>query len=191
MTEIIQSLNGKRPKLLMHACCAPCSSACLERLYGAFDTTVFFYNPNIDGEEYAKRKAELIKLIGATGWADIRECEHGGSEFYRAVKGYENCPEGGERCKICFTLRMERTAREAVRGGFDYFTTTLTLSPLKNAAVINEAGYAAAEKYGSKWLPCDFKKRGGYLRSIELSRQYALYRQNYCGCVYSRQTLDK
>lgn len=191
MEKIIQGLGEKKPRLLLHACCAPCSSACLERLKDYFKTTVFFFNPNIEDEEYLKRKGELIRLINLTGWADIDDCEHETGAFYSAVKGLEDCPEGGARCAVCFKLRLERTAKQAAEKGFDYFSTTLTLSPLKDAEKINSIGIALAKEYGVKWLPCDFKKKNGYLRSLELCREYALYRQNYCGCVFSqRQTLD-
>lgn len=185
MKKIITGLQGGKPRLLLHACCAPCSSACLERLYKFFGVTVFFYNPNIEDEEYFKRKAELIRFINETGWADICDCEHDVKTYYSAVKGLENCPEGGERCAECFKLRLERTAVQAKDDGYDYFATTLTLSPLKNAALINRIGYELAGKYGVKWLPNDFKKADGYLRSLQLSGEHSLYRQNYCGCVFS------
>ena len=183
--KLIESFNGQKPKLLLHACCAPCSSACLERLKDYFSVTVFFYNPNIEDEEYLKRKNELIRFIKETGWAEIADCEHNTQTFYNAVKGLELCPEGGERCERCFLLRLERTAQEAKRLGFDYFTTTLTISPLKDEQLINTLGYALANKYSVGWLPSDFKKRNGYLESIKLSQKHSLYRQNYCGCVYS------
>lgn len=190
MLKIIESLGGERKKLLLHACCAPCSSACLERLKNYFNVTAFFYNPNIEDAEYLKRKAELIRFIGETGWADILDCDHDTGEFYSAISGYENCAEGGERCKICFKLRLERTARAAKEGGFDYFCTTLTLSPLKDSAAINAIGVELAEKYGVSWLYSDFKKQNGYLRSLQLSKEHSLYRQNYCGCVFSLNPLD-
>lgn len=190
MLKIIESLGGERKKLLLHACCAPCSSACLERLKDYFNVTAFFYNPNIENAEYLKRKAELIRFIGETGWADILDCDHDTGEFYSAIIGYENCEEGGERCKICFKLRLERTARAAKEGGFDYFCTTLTLSPLKDSAAINAIGVELAEKYGVSWLYSDFKKQNGYLRSLQLSKEHSLYRQNYCGCVFSLNPLD-
>lgn len=183
--EIISAFDGRKRRLLLHACCAPCSSACLERLKDYFDITVFFYNPNIEDEEYLKRKNELIRFISETGWATYADCEHQTKAFYDAVKGLEHCKEGGERCKKCFELRLERTANEAKLGGYDYFTTTLTISPLKNARVINDIGFALGEKYSVSWLPSDFKKQNGYLRSIALSAEHNLYRQNYCGCVYS------
>lgn len=191
MRKIINSFNGERKKLLLHACCAPCSSACLERLKDFFEITVFFYNPNIEDEEYFKRKTELVRFIGETGWAEIFDCEHDVSEYYSAVRGYENCEEGGERCKICFKLRLNRTAQAAKAGGFDYFGTTLTISPLKDAAAINGIGERLAAQYGVSWLYSDFKKENGYLRSLQLSKEHSLYRQNYCGCVYSQNPLDK
>ena len=191
MNKIIGANGGNKPTLLLHACCAPCSSACLERLKDHFEITAFFYNPNIQDEEYRKRKAELVRLISVTGWAKLADCEHDESAFFLAAFGLENCAEGGARCEKCFRLRLERTAREAREKGFDYFCTTLTLSPLKNATLINKIGESLGAEYGVKWLYSDFKKQNGYLRSLELSKQYALYRQNYCGCVFSRQTLDK
>lgn len=183
MTQSIE--NGAGGKLLLHCCCAPCSTACIERLKDFFEITLFFYNPNVEDGEYERRKAEIIRFVQETGWAKIAECEHDSAEFYSAVKGLENCPEGGERCAKCFELRLKRTAEEAERGGFDYFTTTLTVSPLKDARVINEIGQKLSGK--AKWLCSDFKKRNGYLRSCQLSRLYNLYRQDYCGCVFSRR----
>ncbi len=191
MQKTIDRLGGERKKLLLHACCAPCSSACLERLKDHFNITAFFYNPNIEDAEYLKRKAELIRLLSETGWADIADCDHDTDKFYSAVKGFETCPEGGERCKICFKLRLEETARAAGQGGFDYFCTTLTLSPLKDAEAINSIGKELAERYGVLWLYSDFKKQNGYLRSLQLSKEHSLYRQNYCGCVFSQNPLDK
>ena len=186
MRKIIDGLKDGKPRILLHACCAPCSSACLERLHDHFAVTAFFYNPNIEDQEYLKRKAELIRFIGETGWADICDCEHDKDAYYSAVKEKENCPEGGARCEACFRLRLERTAMQAKKDGYDYFATTLTLSPLKNAQLINKIGFELAEKYGVKWLPSDFKKADGYLRSIKLSTEHGLYRQNYCGCVFSQ-----
>lgn len=183
--KLIESFNGEKPKLLLHACCAPCSSACLERLKDYFSITVFFYNPNIEDGEYQKRKKELIRFIEETGWALSIDCEHDTKSFYDAVKGLELCPEGGERCEKCFLLRLERTAQEAKRLGYDYFTTTLTISPLKDEQLINAIGYELEKRYLIKWLPSDFKKRNGYLESIKLSEEHSLYRQNYCGCIYS------
>lgn len=189
MQAEIGALKGCRPRLLLHSCCAPCSSACLERLKDSFKVTVFYYNPNIEAGEYEVRKAEQLRLLEETGWADALDCAYAPEDFAAVAAGYEDAPEGGARCARCFTLRLARTAQEAKRGGFDYFGTTLTVSPLKNAAVINEIGAELAVKYGVKWLPSDFKKRGGYQQSIVLSREHRLYRQNYCGCVYSKQRL--
>jgi hypothetical protein len=190
MQEQIASFNGERKKLLLHACCAPCSSACLERLKDSFDITVLFYNPNIEDEEYNKRKDELKRLIAEMGWADFLDCDHDTKQFYSAVKGLENQREGGERCIKCFTLRLNKTAQIAKQLHFDYFTTTLTISPLKNAAALNSIGQSL-QGDNCKWLYSDFKKRGGYLRSTQLSNEYCLYRQNYCGCVFSRKELEK
>lgn len=186
MRKTVEKFGGDKPRLLLHACCAPCSSACLERLKDYFDITLFFYNPNIEDEEYSKRKRELIRFAAETGWAKIRDCEHDVSAFYSAVSGLENCKEGGERCTVCFKLRLERTAREAKESDFGYFCTTLTISPLKDAARINAIGLELSDKYGVKWLPSDFKKANGYLRSLQLSKEHSLYRQSYCGCVFSQ-----
>ncbi len=184
MTEEIQRLSEKK-RLLLHCCCAPCSSACLERLKEHFEITALFYNPNIEDAEYIRRKKELLRFIRETGWAEILECEHDTKEFYRAVKGSEKEKEGGKRCEICFKLRLEKTASLAEKGGFDYFCTTLTISPLKNSALINSIGEELAKDKRTNWLYSDFKKRNGYLKSIMLGKEYGLYRQNYCGCVYS------
>lgn len=190
MFEKIKSLGGARAKLLMHACCAPCSTACLERVKDYFDVTVLFYNPNVETEEYLKRKGEIIRFLHDTGWADFLDCDHEKSAYYAAIKGYEHEKEGGERCKICFALRLNKTALTARERGFDYIATTLTVSPLKDAQAINAIGETCANAAGVKWLHSDFKKQGGYLRSVELSKEYCLYRQNFCGCVYSRKPLD-
>lgn len=182
---------GERPKLLLHSCCAPCSSYCLIYLKDYFDITSYFYNPNITDEgEYIKRFEELKRLAGIINeqsGSDIKVIDGGfeTSLFFESVKGLENVPEGGERCNECFRLRLDKAAKVAADGGFDYFTTTLTISPLKNEQVINQLGYALAEDNGSVWLPSDFKKRGGYQESVRLSKEYDLYRQDYCGCVYS------
>ena len=180
--------EGKGGKLLLHSCCAPCSSYCLKETAKAFRVTVFYYNPNLDCEaEYVKRKSEQLRFLRETGYADFLDCDYSPEEFSEAVEGYEQEPEGGARCSRCFRLRLEKTARAAKAGGFDYFGTTLTVSPLKNAALINEIGYELQDLYGVKYLPSDFKKRGGYYESVALSKQYGLYRQNYCGCVYSQR----
>lgn len=188
ITEELEK-SGEVPKLLLHACCAPCSSYCLEYLSEYFDITVFCYNPNIyPAEEYGYRVSEIKRLISESEYkhpVKVIEADSEPSQFYQAVKGYEKEKEGAERCFICYGLRLEETAKRAKELGFDYFTTTLTISPLKNAEKINEIGEGLAEKYGVKHLPSDFKKKNGYKRSIELSKEHNLYRQNYCGCVYS------
>lgn len=178
--------EGKRPSLLLHACCAPCASACVERVKEAFDVTLFFYNPNIDGpEEYKKRAEELLRLAEYFSVKAVIE-EFRPEEFFAAAKGLETAPERGARCEKCFYLRLSETARAAKLGAYDYFATTLTLSPLKNAAMVNAAGFLAEKDLGAKYFPSDFKKRNGYLRSIELSEKLGLYRQNYCGCTFSK-----
>ncbi len=184
MREQIKQLNNSKKTLLLHCCCAPCSSACLERLTDYFEITVLFYNPNIEDEEYFKRKAELIKLITRTGWASYLDCDHDTAIFYEAVSGLEGEKEGGKRCEVCFRQRLLKTFSVAIEQKMDFFTTTLTISPLKNAQLINQIGH---EIGGDKWLYSDFKKGGGYLRSIELSKEFSLYRQNYCGCIFSKQ----
>ena len=181
--------RGVKPTLLLHCCCAPCSSYCLEYLHKHFKVTLFYYNPNIHPEEeYHHRVNEVRRLISEMGLeneVDFIEGENDTESFYSAVKGMENVREGGERCFACYELRLNKTASLAKQMNFDYFTTTLSISPLKNAQKINEIGEMLQEKYGVKHLPSDFKKKNGYKRSIELSAQYGLYRQNYCGCVYS------
>ncbi len=179
--------NGKKPKVLLHSCCAPCSSACLERLMEICDVTVYFYNPNMDSEqEYNHRLDEQKRLCATLGVECIFE-EYNADEFYGAVRGLENAPEGGIRCERCFWIRLSKSAEKAKAGGYDFFTTTLTVSPLKNSELINEVGKRAEKETGVKFLNSDFKKRNGYLRSIELSKKYVLYRQNYCGCKFSRR----
>lgn len=179
------------PSLLLHSCCAPCSSYTIEYLSDYFKITVLYYNPNISPrEEYEKRKAEQIRLINSLpvkNKVDFLDCDYDSSEFFDIAKGYENCKEGGERCFRCYELRLRETAKKAKENGFDYFCTTLSISPLKNAQKINEIGLKLQGEYGVSWLPSDFKKREGYKRSIELSREYNLYRQNFCGCVFSKK----
>lgn len=182
--------EGKVPRLLLHSCCAPCSSYVIEYLSQYFEITVFYYNPNISmEEEYKKRVAEqqrFIKEFPAKHKVSFIEGDYDTSVFYNTVKGYEKCKEGGERCFLCYELRLRETARRAVAGEFDYFTTTLTISPLKKSVKLNEIGYNLGMEYGIGYLLSDFKKKEGYKRSIELSKEYDLYRQNYCGCIYSR-----
>lgn len=187
LIENLDAAEGKK-KLLLHVCCAPCSSYCIEYLEPYFDITVFFYNPNMDSaEEYAKRAAELrrfVKESGSKAEVIIRNFEP--EPFYEMARGLENIPEGGERCFKCYELRMKEAAKFAASHGYDYFTTSLSISPLKNSAKINDIGEMLACIYGVKHLPSDFKKKEGYKRSIELSKEYGLYRQNYCGCIYSK-----
>ena len=182
-------LGGKVPSLLLHGCCAPCSSYVLEYLSEYFDITVFFFNPNIDTqEEYGHRARELTRLLGCMNLkrpASLIACEYEDGIFFEAVRGLENEPEGGLRCWKCYELRLRAAAKEAKKRGFDYFATTLTLSPHKDAAALNEIGERIAEELGVKYMVSDFKKKNGYIRSIELSKEYGLYRQNYCGCVFS------
>lgn len=189
MNEQIKSFGSKKPTLLLHACCAPCSSACLERLKDHFTITVLFYNPNIEDAEYNLRKSEMIRFLQETGWAEIMDCDHDTSVFYSCIKGLENEPERGKRCKKCFLLRLTKTRDIAEEKGFDFFTTTLTLSPLKDAALLNQIGSSLAQNTKTQWLYSDFKKQGGYARSIELSNEHTLYRQNYCGCVFSKRNI--
>ena len=187
MTELIARIP-KGERLLLHSCCAPCSSACLQRLKEHFSVTVFYYNPNIDlDEEYQKRKAEQLRFLQQTGWADILDCDHDKQAFERLVQGYENEPERGKRCALCYRLRLEKTAQAAKENGFEWFCTTLTVSPYKNADWLNEIGQELGDRYGLNYLLSDFKKQGGYLRSTELSAQYGLYRQDFCGCKYSQK----
>ena len=190
--EYIKTL-GKRPKLLLHACCAPCSSAVLENLAEIFDVTLFFYNPNISPEEeFIFRLDELWRLVHEMGIsADVVSPPYDNDEFESVIKGMETLPEGGERCKVCYRLRLEKSVSFAKENGFDYVTTTLSISPYKNAAWLNEIGQELSEKYDVKYLVSDFKKGDGYKRSCALSEKYNLYRQNYCGCVYSKNKEEK
>lgn len=188
--SVIESLNGTVPTLLLHSCCAPCSSYTLEYLSRYFSITVFYFNPNISPKaELDKRFAEqkrLIETLPSENKISLICGDYNYDEFLNIARGYESEPEGGERCFRCYRMRLEKTAELAKQNGFDYFCTTLSISPLKNSQKINEIGFDVAEKYGVKWLPSDFKKREGYKRSIELSREYDLYRQNFCGCVFSK-----
>ena len=188
--ELEELSKIKKPmKLLLHSCCAPCSSHVITYLTNYFDITILYYNPNISPkEEYDKRKSEqirLIKEISKTNKIDIIDCDYDNDKYEELIKGHENAPERGSRCTICFNLRLEKTAKMAKELNYDYFCTTLTVSPYKNANLINEIGKKYEEKYGVKWLYSDFKKENGYKKSIELSKQYGLYRQDYCGCKYS------
>ena len=188
LEKIIKNLNGNN-KLLLHSCCAPCSSAVLERLASFFQITIFYYNPNINSEaEYQKRILELKRFLTSfpTKYPiELVEGRYDPKEFYDIARGLEEEPERGKRCFRCYQLRLEETAKMASELGYAYFATTLTLSPHKNAKWINEIGEELDQKYTSTYLYSDFKKKNGYQRSIELSREYDLYRQDYCGCVYS------
>lgn len=187
--------DGVRPALLLHACCAPCSSYVLEYLDEYFDITVFFYNPNItEAVEYKKRADELRRLISELPHkGDIKFIDGGYApeKFTEIAKGLEHAPEGGERCFKCYRLRLEETAKIASEQGFDYFTTTLSISPHKNAQVLNQIGKELAGTFGVGYQFSDFKKRNGYKRSCELSEVYNLYRQDYCGCIYSKKEREK
>ena len=199
LEQILEDDKNKGKRLFLHSCCAPCSSYVLEYLRKFFAITVFYYNPNItEQEEYVKRVAEQKRLIvefnrqledGTIAGAypiEVIEGDYQRELFFDSVKGLENCKEGGERCFVCYEMRLRETAKRAKEFAADYFTTTLTISPLKNAAKLNEIGERLAQEYGVPFLPSDFKKKNGYKRSIELSKEYNLYRQDYCGCIYSK-----
>ncbi len=181
----------KTPSLLLHSCCAPCSSYVLEYLSRHFAITVLYYNPNIEPfEEYSLRKNEQIRLIQEGNWENpvtFLDCDWDAEKFRLMAKGLEDVPEGGVRCHGCFALRLSKTAKVAKEMGFDYFTTTLSISPLKNAEKLNEIGKKLALEWGVAHLPADFKKKEGYKRSIELSKEHNLYRQDYCGCIFSKR----
>jgi predicted adenine nucleotide alpha hydrolase (AANH) superfamily ATPase len=187
LKEIIKS--GKKPKLLLHVCCAPCSSYVLEYLNEYFNIIVFYYNPNISSvDEYNKRLEEEKRFVSEYPFKNsitVINGDYDNFEFEKEIKGLEEEKEGGARCFKCYRLRLSKSAEYAKENGFDYFTTTLTISPYKNSKVLNEIGHELSEKYGVKYLYSDFKKKNGYKRSIELSHEYNLYRQDYCGCKYS------
>ena len=184
----------KVPKLLLHSCCAPCSSYCLELLSQYFELTVFYYNPNIyPPEEYEMRVEEqdrFIREFPAKHPISFVEGKYDTNRFYETAKGMEQLKEGGERCFACYELRLRESAEYAKANGFDFFTTTLSISPLKNAAKLNEIGKKLEDEYGIKYLYSDFKKQNGYKRSTEISNEYEMYRQYYCGCVYSKKQRD-
>jgi predicted adenine nucleotide alpha hydrolase (AANH) superfamily ATPase len=186
--EQLKNLNGKK-KLLLHSCCAPCSSHVISYLTSFFDITILYYNPNISPRsEYEKRKKEqirLIKEIDKVNEINIIDCDYDNDLYEEKIKGYENEPERGSRCTICFNLRLEKTAKIASELKYDYFCSTLSVSPYKNSKLINEIGKKLENEYGITWLYSDFKKENGYKHSIELSKKYNLYRQDYCGCKYS------
>lgn len=193
LSKLIEKLQkeGRTPHLLLHACCAPCSSHCLEYLSKYFRITVFYYNPNISPkEEYALRIEEIkrfIKEFKSENEITLIEGKYEPERFFQVVKGLEQEPEGGKRCEQCFKLRLSEAAKLAKELNADYYTTTLSISPLKNAELLNKIGKEEGDAIGITHLPSDFKKKGGYARSIELSKEYNLYRQNFCGCVYSLQ----
>ena len=193
LEELVKNLDYT-PKLLLHSCCAPCSSRCIEYLTNYFDITVLYYNPNISPEEeYNKRKEEQIRFLKefkSKNKIDFLDIEYNYDDFLNIAKGLEDVPEGGARCFKCYNLRLEKTAMIAKEKNYDYFGTTLTVSPYKNSQVLNKIGEELEQKYNVKYLYSDFKKNDGYKRSIELSKQYNLYRQNYCGCVYSKERGD-
>ena len=190
-----QQRDGEKPSLLLHSCCAPCSSYVLEYLAPYFNICDFYYNPNISPKkEYEDRKEELVRLIREMGLSTevtFLEGTYQPEEFFAMAKGLEDLPEGGERCFKCYEMRLRESAKIAKERGTEYFATTLTISPLKNAGKLNEIGEKLAEEYGVKYLPSDFKKKNGYKRSVELSAQYELYRQNYCGCVFSKLQAER
>ncbi len=205
MEQVINNLQGKEsaPTLLLHSCCAPCSSYVLQYLSHYFQITVFYYNPNIyPSEEYWKRVKEQEDFIkqfsGRAGGEQAAfypisflEGEFEQNRFYEAVKGLEHLPEGGERCFRCYGLRLRKAAEYAKRLHMDYFTTTLSISPLKNAGKLNEIGEQLAQEYGISYLCSDFKKKDGYKQSVALSKEYGMYRQDYCGCVFSKQERER
>lgn len=192
LERLIQKLQqeGKVPRLLLHACCAPCSSAVLEYLSQYFAITLLYYNPNIAPlEEYQKREAELRRLVSQMKFTHpvaLLPCQYDGQAFVQAARGLEGEPEGGKRCEACFRMRLRYAAQEAARLRFDYYTTTLSISPMKNAPLLNQLGEEIGREFGVAHLPSDFKKKDGYKRSVQLSKEYDLYRQDYCGCAFSK-----
>lgn len=191
LENIINNLEYK-PKILLHSCCAPCSSYVIDYLNNYFDITILYYNPNISPiEEYEKRKQEEIKFIKNYKNVKFLDCDYDNNLYNKLIKGLENEPERGKRCNVCFELRLEKTAILAKENNYEYFGTTLTVSPYKNAQIINKIGEKIQEKHKIKWLYSDFKKNDGYKKSIELSKKYNLYRQDYCGCIYSKRKEEK
>lgn len=194
LQELMDALaaRGRRPRLLLHCCCAPCSTAVIERLAKAFDMVLYYYNPNIDTrEEHDLRARELLRLAEQSGLpGQAVAVPYDPAAWLEAVRGLEREREGGRRCEKCFALRLRQSARYAAAQGFDYFTTTLSISPLKSAALLNRLGMRIGQEEGVAFLQADFKKRGGFLRSTQLSKQYGIYRQDYCGCAFSKRERD-
>lgn len=191
LEELIKTLNGK-PSLLLHSCCGPCSTEVIDFLKDYFEITIFYYNPNIEPiEEYLHRKEEQIRFLNEYQNAKIRflDCEYDNNTFKEIAKGLENIPEGGARCNKCFYLRLKKTALVAKENNFEYFGTTLTVSPHKNSTIINEIGEKISEECNIKYIYGDFKKNDGYKKSIELAKKYNLYRQDYCGCLYGKENI--
>ena len=185
---------GEKPLLALHSCCAPCSSAVLERLNGAFEIVVYYYNPNISPEaEFIHRAREQARLVAEMPLTGVRvvQGDYDSNAFFERVRGHEGDPEGGERCGICFEMRLRKTAEYARSIGAPYFTTTLSISPLKDAGRLNAIGEALAAEYGLKYLVSDFKKKDGYRRSVSLSGEYRLYRQDFCGCIFSKMERER
>lgn len=197
LDQLIQTLSKEKkiPTLLLHSCCAPCSSYCLEYLSQYFYITIFYYNPNItEQSEYNKRVTEqkrLINELSVTYPIQFLEGEYNPKQFLTLTKGLESLSEGGERCFLCYELRQREAAIIAKENNFDYFTTTLSISPHKDAIKLNEIGERLSNEYGVSYLPSDFKKKNGYKRSIELSKEHNLYRQNYCGCIFSKKAYEQ
>ena len=188
LEKIIDTIKDldKKPKLLLHSCCGPCSSAVIERLKPYFDITIFYYNPNIEPhEEYLHRKSEQLRLLKELD-INYLDCDYENEIYHQKVVGLEQEKEGGARCAVCFRLRMQKTAQTAIKHHYDYFGTTLTVSPHKDSQIINTIGKSISEELNIKYLFADFKKKNGYLRSIELAKKYDLYRQDYCGCLYAK-----
>lgn len=182
MDKTLERIGGASPRVLLQACCAPCSTVVLEQLSERLDLSLLYYNPNTMPQEEYEKRYEAFSLLLPHYRFRLRKDDRDRDEFLERVKGMEDLPEGGARCAVCIRMRLERTALLAREGGFDFFGTTLTVGPRKNPELINDIGFALAERYGVEWLPADFKKRNGFRRSVELSARYGLYRQNYCGC---------
>lgn len=191
MEKVIKNISGKdKPKLLLHSCCGPCSSAVLERIEGYFDIDVFYYNPNIDSaDEFYRRSDEQIKLVedlGLDDKIDVKVIKYNHQEFLSYIKGFEKYEEGGARCFRCYRQRLEAAAKYAAENNYDYFTTTLSISPHKDSQILNRLGKFLSEKYKVNYLFSDFKKKNGFKRSVELTDKFKMYRQDYCGCEFSR-----